>query len=55
MSKERPTKKQIYYYDKLCKKYSVEKKSVENLSKLDMRNEIEKILNEHSDDYKIID
>ena len=55
MSKEKPTKKQLYYYDRLCKKYSVEKKNTEVLSKLDLRNEIESILNEHSDDYKIID
>ncbi len=55
MSKEKPTQKQLYYYDRLCKKYSIEKKDVEELSKLDIRNEIERILNEHSDDYKIID
>jgi len=55
MSKEAPTKKQLYYYDRLCKKYSIEKKNVEELSKLDLRDEIERILNEHSDDYKIID
>ncbi len=55
MSKESPTKKQLYYYDKLCKRYSVEKKDTEALSKLDLRNEIERILNEHSDDYKLID
>ncbi len=55
MSKEKPTKKQLYYYDRLCKKYSIEKKNVEELSKLDLRNEIERILNEHSDDYKIVD
>ena len=55
MSKEKPTKKQLYYYDRLCKKYSIEKKDVEELSKLDLRNEIERILNEHSDDYKIVD
>lgn len=55
MSKEAPTKKQLYYYDKLCKRYSVEKKDVEELSKLDLRDEIERILYEHSDDYKIID
>ena len=51
MSKEKPTKKQLYYYDKLCKRYSIEKKDVEELSKLDMRNEIESILNEHKIDY----
>ena len=55
MSKEAPTKKQLYYYDRLCKKYSVEKKKAEELSKLDLRNEIERILNEHSDDYKNVD
>lgn len=49
MSKEKPTKKQLYYYDKLCKRYSLDKKDVENLSKLDLRNEIESILNEHSE------
>ena len=55
MSKEMPTKKQLYYYDRLCRKYSIEKKDVKALSKLDLRDEIERILNEHSDDYKIID
>lgn len=55
MSKESPTKKQLYYYDRLCKKYSVEKKNVDELSKLDLRDEIERILNEHSDDYKNVD
>ena len=25
MSKEQPTKKQLYYYDRLCKKYNIEK------------------------------
>lgn len=55
MSKEAPTKKQLYYYDRLCKKYNIEKKNTEALSKLDLRDEIERILNEHSDDYKIID
>ena len=48
MSKEEPTKKQLYYYDKLCKKYAIEKKDAENLSKLDLRDEIERILNEYS-------
>lgn len=52
MSKEPPTKKQLYYYDKLCKRYSIEKKDTESLSKLDLRNEIERIVNEHREDYK---
>ncbi len=55
MSKEAPTKKQLYYYDKLCKRYDIEKKNVEELSKLDLRDEIERILNEHQNDYKNID
>ena len=55
MSKEAPTKKQLYYYERLCKKYCIEKKNVEELSKLDLRDEIERILNEHSDDYKNVD
>lgn len=45
MSKEAPTKKQLYYYDRLCKKYNIEKKEL--TSKLDARDEIDKILNEH--------
>ena len=48
MSKEEPTKKQLYYYDKLCKRYDIEKKDVATLSKLDLRDEIERILNEYS-------
>ena len=55
MSKELPTKKQLYYYDRLCKRYSIEKKNTEELSKLDLKNEIESILNEHTDDYKHVD
>jgi hypothetical protein len=45
MSKEAPTKKQLYYYDKLCKKYNIDK--IELTSKLEARNEIDKIINEH--------
>ena len=48
MSKEEPTKKQLYYYDKLCKRYGLEKNDVDSLSKLDLRDEIERILNEYS-------
>ena len=47
MSKELPTKKQLYYYEKLCKRYDIEQKDTENLSKLDLRDEIERILNDH--------
>ena len=55
MSKESPTKKQLYYYDKLCKRYNIEKKDEHEFSKLDLKNEIERILNEHSEDYKTVD
>lgn len=55
MSKEKPTKKQIYYYEKLCKRYNIEGIDVESASRLDMKNEIERIIDEHSRDYKNID
>jgi len=48
MSKEKPTKKQLHYYDKLCKRYNIDKKNIEVLSKLEIRNEIERILNDNS-------
>ena len=44
MSKEQPTKKQLYYYEKLCKKYNLEQKNL--TSKLEARNEINKIIND---------
>lgn len=49
MSKEEPTKKQLYYYEKLCKKYCLDKKELS--SKLEARNEIDKIIKEHETDY----
>ena len=45
MSKEPPTKKQLYYYDCLCKKYNIDKKDTDNLSKLDLKN----MISEHID------
>lgn len=45
MSKEPPTKKQLYYYERLCKKYGLEK--TELSSKLEARNQIDKIIKEH--------
>ena len=48
MSKEPPTKKQLYYYDCLCKKYSIDKKDTNNLSRLDLKNMISEILDEYS-------
>ena len=49
MSKEPPTKKQLYYYDRLCKKYDIEK--VELTSKLEARDLIDKIITEHAPQY----
>ena len=49
MSKEPPTKKQVYYYEKLCKKYNIEK--IELTSKLMARDEIDKIITEHQSLY----
>lgn len=46
MGKEAPTKKQLYYYEKLCKKYNIEK--LELTSKLEARDEIDRIIAEHS-------
>ncbi len=54
MSKEAPTQKQIYYYKKLCKRYGLEIKDTSELSKLDLRNEIDGILNEYSETNKDI-
>lgn len=41
--KEKPTPKQIYCYNKLCEKYSLEKQNTENLSKFDLINLISKL------------
>lgn len=49
LSKEKPTKKQIYYYDKLCKKYGLAKESIDSLSRLDLMKMIGKIVDEHKD------
>ena len=46
MSKTEPTKKQLYYYDRLCKKYNIEKKEL--TSKLEARDEIDRILRKNS-------
>lgn len=53
MSKDAPTKKQLYYYEKLCKRYGLEKKDL--TSKLEARDEIDRILNEYSRDFENID
>lgn len=46
MSKELPTKKQLYYYERLCKKYNIEQ--IELTSKLEAKNIIDKIITEHA-------
>jgi len=50
MSKEFPTKKQISYYNSLCKRYNREKVDTKDLSRLDLRNMIDGMLNEHKTD-----
>lgn len=53
MSKEPPTKKQLYYYDKLCDKYKLEKADTNNLSRLDLKNLIGKIIEDEQQSEKI--
>lgn len=53
MSKQPPTKKQLYYYDRLCKKYNIEKQELS--SKLEARDIIDKIITEHAPIQKIIE
>lgn len=55
MQKEPPTKKQLYYYERLCKKYGVEQKDTANLSKFDLKNMIGEILDEYSRNSEHID
>ena len=50
MSKELPTKKQLYYYECLCKKYNIEKQDTSEFSRLDLKNIISGIIDEHSRD-----
>ena len=50
MSKEAPTKKQLYYYEKLCKRYNIAQKETEELSRLDLRNMIDEILSSYNDE-----
>lgn len=50
MSKEPPTKKQLSYYKSLCKGRNIERKNTKEVSKLDLRNWIDEILNEPKTD-----
>lgn len=54
MSREEPTKNSFTIMTD-CAKIFYRKKDVKELSKLDLRNEIERILDEHSNDYKNVD
>ena len=55
MQHEEPTKKQLYYYDKLCKKYNIIKKDTTDLTKYDLKTLISEILNEYSRNSEHID
>ena len=50
MSKLKPTKKQLFYYDKIASAHGVEKKDTENASRLDLKNWIMEILEENDND-----
>ena len=47
MSKLKPTKKQLFYYDKITSAHNVEKKDLTNASRLDLRNWIMEILEKY--------
>lgn len=55
MKSEKPTKKQLYYYDALCKKYGIKKENIDELSRFDLKERISRIIDEHKSDYKNID
>jgi len=48
MSKLKPTKKQLSYYDKICKNHGVEKKDLKEATRLDLRNWIMELINEYN-------
>ncbi len=54
MSKEPATKRQQSYYKSLCKKYNCEKIDTSEFSKLQMRDLIKEIIDEHSGNYEDI-
>ena len=47
--------KQLYYYERLCKKYNIDKKDTTNLSKYDLKTMISEILDEYSRNSENID
>lgn len=48
MSKLKPTKKQLYYYDKIAKAHNIKKHDTENASRLDLKNWIMEIIDEYN-------
>ena len=48
MSKLKPTKKQLLYYEKITKAHGIDKKETENASRLDLRNWIMEILEKNN-------
>ena len=47
MSKLKPTKKQLFYYDKITKSHNIQKKDLTNASRLDVRNWIMEIIEKY--------
>lgn len=47
MSKLKPTKKQLFYYDKITRAHNVEKKDIKEASRLDLRNWIMEIIEKY--------
>ena len=47
MSKLKPTKKQLFYYEKITKAHNIEKKDTQSASRLDVRNWIMEILDKN--------
>ena len=48
MSKMKPTKKQLYYYEKLTHTHNIEKKDTESASRLDLKNWIMDIIEQNT-------
>ena len=48
MSKLKPTKKQLFYYEKIAKAHNVPLKDTSNASRLELRNWIMEILDENN-------
>ena len=49
MSKLKPTKKQLFYYEKVAKAHNVEMKDTKDASRLDLRNWIMEIIEPKED------